>query len=183
MTRRFPARLHVLLASEKPVGVVLRRGPSNAVCSLLWDRRTDEFQLGQWVRARIYERRCDISPDGRHLIYFARNGRWHSETKGTWTAISRVPWLKAVVLYGKGDCWQGGGLFTSNTRYWLNGCHFVMTDHRALRPDTKFRPAGHYGAECPGVYYIRLQRCGWELKETLSKIVGDACTVFEKALP
>ena len=181
---RFPARLHVLLAAQAPVAAVLRRGPSNAVCSLLWDRRTDEFQLGQWLRARIYERRSDISPDGRHLIYFARGGRRHAATKGTWTAISRVPWLKAVVLLGKGDCWQGGGLFTSNARYWLNGCgHFVVADSRELRPDPKFRPPAHYGAECPGVYYVRLQRDGWTLKECLSRIVGDACTVFEKPLP
>ena len=179
----FPARLHVLLASAAPVGVVLRRGPANAVCSMLWDRRTDRFELGQWLRARIYERRADISPDGRHMIYFARNGRWHTATKGSWTAISRVPWLKAVVLYGKGDCWQGGGLFTSNTRYWLNGCHFGMTESRELKPDTKFRPPAHYGAECPGVYYVRLQRCGWVLREQLSRVVGDACTVFEKQLP
>jgi hypothetical protein len=183
LSDRFPARLHALLASAAPVGLVLRRGPTNAVCSMRWDLRQDKFELGQWVRARIYERRCDISPDGRHLIYFARNGRWHSETKGSWTAISRVPWLKALVLYGKGDCWQGGGLFTSNSSYWLNGCHFLMTGSRELLPDKKFRPPAHYGAECPGVYYVRLQRCGWVLRDTLSKIVGDACTVFEKELP
>lgn len=31
MTRKFPARLHVLLASKAPLGVVFRRGPANAV--------------------------------------------------------------------------------------------------------------------------------------------------------
>ena len=42
--------------------------------------------------------------DSKSLIYFAMNGRWQSETKGSWTAISRVPYLKAVGLYAKGDC-------------------------------------------------------------------------------
>jgi hypothetical protein len=185
MPQRFPARLHVLLASQAPVGVVLRRGPSNAVCSVLWDRKRDKFQVGQWLRARIYERRSDISPDGRHLIYFARNARWASETKGTWTAISRAPWLKAEVLLGKGDCWQGGGLFTSNSRYWVNGggCHFMIRDSQEMRPDPKFKPVAFYGGECPGVYYVRLQRDGWVLKDKLTAGLTSSFTVFEKTLP
>ena len=116
MTRPFPARLHVLLASKAPIGVVFRRGPASAVCTVGWNRETNQFELGQWLRGRIYERRADLSPDGRYLIYFARGGRRHQETKGSWTAISRAPWLHAVTLYGKGDCWQGGGLFTANRK-------------------------------------------------------------------
>jgi hypothetical protein len=46
---RFPARIHVLLASKEPVGVVLRRGPSKQVCTLLWERRKDEFTLAQYI--------------------------------------------------------------------------------------------------------------------------------------
>jgi hypothetical protein len=153
MTRGFPARLHVLLASKAPVGVVFRRGPANAVCTVGWNRETDEFELGQWFQGRIYERRADLSPDGRHLIYFARGGRRHQETKGSWTAISRAPWLHAITLYGKGDCWQGGGLFTSNAKYWLNGCHFVVRQSAELAEDEKYKPEGSFGAECPGCYW------------------------------
>jgi len=130
--KKFPARLHVLLASDSKVGVVFRRGPSKSVCSVLWNRRTDEFKLGQWLHGRIYERRSDISPDGRFLIYFAMNGKWESETKGSWTAISKVPWLKAIVLLGKGDCWSGGGLFTSENKYWLNDGY----GHKVLKTNT-----------------------------------------------
>jgi len=101
----FPARLHVLLAAESNTALVIRRGPANAVCTVGWNRDTDQFQLGQWLRGRIYERRADLSPDGRYLIYFARGGRRHAETRGSWTAISRAPFLHAVTLYGKGDCW------------------------------------------------------------------------------
>lgn len=84
---KFPARIHVLLARDASVGVVIRRGPAKAVATLLWDRRTDHFRLGQWLRGRIYERRCDLSPDGEHLLYFAMNGKWDGEAKGSWTAI------------------------------------------------------------------------------------------------
>src|SRR5690242_7373271 len=88
---KFPARMHVLLAREAKVGLVIRRGPSKSVCTVLWDRKRDTFKLGQWMRGRIYERRSDLSPNGKLLIYFAMNGHWESETKGAWTAISRVP--------------------------------------------------------------------------------------------
>src|SRR5688500_8741161 len=123
----FPARLHVLLAREAPVGLVFRRGPSKQVCTFLWDRTTDRFTLGQWLKGRIYERRADLSPDGKHVIYFAMNGKWQSETGGSWTAISRAPWLTAIALFNKGDCWEGGGLFATKNRYWLNDRYFSQS--------------------------------------------------------
>jgi hypothetical protein len=183
MTRPFPARLHVLLASKAPVGVVFRRGPVNAVCTVGWNRQTDRFELGQWLRGRIYERRADLSPDGRHLIYFARGGLRHKETRGSWTAISRAPWLHAVTLFGKGDCWQGGGLFTSNKKYWLNGCHFVVRESGELAEDGKYVPEGFFGAECPSVYYRRLLRDGWTIEIQTEPGRVSPCTVFTKALP
>lgn len=181
MAREFPARLHILLASEARVGVVFRRGPANAVCTVRWDRETDTFEIGQWFRGRIYERRSDLSADGRHLIYFARGGRRHEETKGSWTAISRAPWLHAVTRYGKGDCWQGGGLFTSNEKYWLNGCHFlVRQDAAGLGEDSAYQPEGSFGAECPSVYYRRLLRDGWQLEIMEGPGRVSRCTVFAK---
>ena len=176
----FPARLHVLLASKAPGGVVFRRGPANAVCTVAWNRTNDTFEIGQWLRGRIYERRSDLSPDGRYLIYFARGGRRHEESRGTWTAISRSPWLHAVTLFGKGDCWQGGGLFTSDKKYWLNGCHFVVRDNGEVERDETYRPAGVFNAECLGVYYPRLLRDGWTMEITDGR--HGYCTVFTKLL-
>lgn len=183
MTRKFPARLHVVTASNSPLAVVFRRGPANSVCTVGWNRRTDRFELGQWLRGRIYERRADLSPDGRHLIYFARGGRLNSETKGSWTAISRAPWLHAVTLYGKGDCWHGGGLFTSNKKYWLNGCHFLVRESSEVVEDQLHQPMGGFGAECPSVYYPRLIRDGWTLEIKVGPGRVGPCTVFTKPLP
>src|ERR1051326_875206 len=117
---KFAARIHALLASDKPTGLIIRRGPSNQVCTINWDRQRDDFQIGQWMKGRIYERRSDLSPDGKYFIYFAMNGRWRGEAKGAWTALSRAPYLKALAIFPKGDCWHGGGLFTGKNRYWLN---------------------------------------------------------------
>lgn len=180
----FPARLHVLLARNASQAVVLRRGPSKQVCSIGWDRRHDTFEEGQWLRGRIYERRCDLSPDGRHMIYFAMNGHWGSATGGSWTAISRAPYLRALVLLGKGDGWHGGGLFTGPDRYWLNDGygHRVLRDSKELRRDLGHVPSPYYGGECPGVYYHRLVRDGWTYHEHIEASRQAALTVFEKDL-
>jgi hypothetical protein len=186
MRANFPARLHVLLARESNLGVVFRRGPSKQVCTFLWDRSTDSFTLGQWLRGRIYERRADLSPNGRFLIYFAMNGKWQSETGGSWTAISRTPWLKAIALYAKGDCWEGGGLFLSNRNYWLNDRYFspgrVIAETPELCRNTEHAPTEKFGAEDTGVYYPRLLRDGWLLIGHRENAKWNSVTVFEKAL-
>ena len=177
----FPARLHVLLARNAKVGLVIRRGPSKTVCTMLWNRPRDTFKLGQWMRGRIYERRCDLSPDGKHLIYFAMNGRWESETKGAWTAISRVPYLKALSLLAKGDCWHGGGLFLSDREFWLNDGHghTELKKSSWLRRSANGQPKDDFGGECLNVYYNRLQRDGWKMSDQ----GFQAATLFEKKLP
>lgn len=182
---KFSPRIHVLLASEVPLGVVIRRGPSKQVCTILWQRRRDEFQLGQWLKGRIYERRSDVSPDGRHLIYFAMNGKWHSEAKGAWTAIARAPYLKAVALFPKGDCWHGGGFFLKKNTYWLNDCggHSILRNTTEVRRDAKFSPSAFFGGECLGVYYPRLLRDGWQLVERVRVTKWQARDIFEKPIP
>ncbi len=177
---KFPARLHVLLAREAKVGLVIRRGASKSVCTVFWNRERDTFKLGQWMRGRIYERRCDLSPDGRHFIYFAMNGRWQSETKGSWTAISRPPFLKAISLFAKGDCWHGGGLFLSDREFWLNDGygHAELKKSSYLRRNVSRHPPQYFGGECLTVYYNRLQRDGWVMRDE----EYQGATLFEKTL-
>jgi hypothetical protein len=186
MAKKFPARLHVLLANKSSNAVVIRRGPSNRVATFLWDRNGDRFALGQWLSGRIYERRSDISPDGRHLIYFAMNGKWTSTLRGSWTAISRTPFLKAINLYAKGDCWEGGGLFLSNKTFWLNDHYFrkenTQHESKIVTRVENYWPEKRYNAEDTGVYYVRLQRDGWALVEQRGH-KHDALAMFEKSLP
>lgn len=86
--KEFPARLHPILAKGSDTAIIFRRGPSKHVCTILWERKSDSFNDGQWLHGRIYERRSGISPNGKNIIYFAMNGKWQSEDKGSWTAIS-----------------------------------------------------------------------------------------------
>jgi hypothetical protein len=114
---RPPCRLFVLLAREAPVAVILRRGPSTWYHVIRWRTNTDRFEHGAWFRGRIYEERCDLSPDGELLLCFALQGRrWQSSYKGSWTAVSRAPWLHALALWPQGDTWGGGGRFLTNRK-------------------------------------------------------------------
>lgn len=185
MTKTIPSRIHIILAREAPTAVAFRRGPSGRVCTVGWNRNTDTFRVGQWLKGRIYERRCDLSPDGRHLIYFAINGKWKSETKGSWTAISRAPYLRAIGLWANGSGWNGGGLFTSDNSYWLNAFKFghqELLAPQGLKETKRFPWHESYGGECPGVYYVRLQRDGWRLSDYGPGSAKDK-SVFEKTVP
>jgi hypothetical protein len=111
------ARLYVLIARAHRRAVIFRRGPTRLVRLLAWNLARDTIEPGQWFKGRIYERRCDLSPDGELLAYFAAT---HRPPYYSWTAISRPPWLTALVLWPKGDCWGGGGLFESPLWFKLN---------------------------------------------------------------
>jgi len=51
---KFPARLHVLLARDAKVGLVIRRGPSKSVCTVLWDRKRDKF-IARAIAAGVHK--------------------------------------------------------------------------------------------------------------------------------
>lgn len=155
-----PARLHILLAHQSPQALILRRGPSKQVAIIGWDRAKDHFTVGQWLKGRIYPDRSDISPDGRHWIYFAMNSKGQ-----TWTAVAKTPYLKALDFYPKGDAWGGGGLFTSNRSYWLDDRE--PTEHQNSRCTSGLSLSPHWsrnpdGEETyPNLYFLRLAREGW----------------------
>jgi hypothetical protein len=116
------AKLFVILAKSKPTAVILRRGPSRWFHVVQWDTRHDTFSSGAWFKGRIYEDRCDISPDGTLFLYFAHKGsRSGTAFTHAWTAVSRLPWLHALVLWPQGSTWGGGGRFVDNRTVALRG--------------------------------------------------------------
>jgi hypothetical protein len=112
-------RLYAIIARDRRKAVIFRRGPSKQVALIAWDMGQDKFTVGQWLKGRIYERRCDLSPSGDLLVYFAANWKY-GRGPGTWTAVSRPPYLTALALWPKGDTWDGGGLFEFENRLLLN---------------------------------------------------------------
>ena len=240
MTKKIPARIHVILARRGPKAVVFRRGPSDKVAVIGWDRSDDSFQLGQWFRGRIYPLRCDLTPSGEHLIYFAaKYGRENPVEKAvcaelkkhfrtadlwridfhererveeeircghakefrhmrqsasyhdcSWTAISRAPYLKALSLWWNGSGWNGGGLWKSETEFYLNRPPERIAEtvpgvqsrkFREIPPDDDLQRNYLWGrcqGECMQVYEPRMLRDGWKVVRA-----DETVWIYEKTLP
>ncbi len=164
ITRPPSTRLFVILARKAPVAVVFRRGPSKQVKLIKWDTENDTFDHGQWFKGRIHERRCDLSPNGGKLIYFATN---HKRPYFSWTAVSKPPYLTALVLWPKGDAWGGGGVFETENNILLNHRENELALAEGFRLPRKMK-AGLFGQHSGGgednpIYHTRLIRDGWKL--------------------
>ncbi len=165
MTEKQPkTELFCILARNAPTAVIFRRGPSKRVLLIKWNLKNDMFEIGQWLKGRIYERRCDLSPKGEKLIYFAANWKYH-KGPGSWTAISKPPYLSAVAMWPKGDGWGGGGLLDSELTILLNHREGEMklADDFFLGKNVKVRPFGEHAGwgEDDPIYHTRLIRDGW----------------------
>ncbi|BCM92127.1 hypothetical protein IAD21_04006 [Abditibacteriota bacterium] len=113
------ARIFVLLASENDFALVIRRGPVNRVAALTWDRTRDTFKLGQWLKGRILEETCDLSPDGRHFLYQAKKYEPKVGYAAFYSVMSRAPYLTALHYWAPKHRVFGGAFF-DNTRFWLS---------------------------------------------------------------
>ena len=127
-------RLFVIPARDEATALILRRGPSQWCHLIQWDTRRDRFSHGAWIKGRLYENKCDISPDGRLFLYFIHQGRRiGTEFTDAWTAISRVPWLKALVAWPQATTYGGGGRFVDNRSLALRGVLKRPLDGFSLR--------------------------------------------------
>ena len=157
-------RLHVILARKAPFGLIIRRGPSRHVLLVGWNIADDTFQTGQWLKGRIYERRCDLSPKGDLLLYFAASFR---KPHYSWSAVSRPPFLTALAMWPKGDAWGGGGHFESDTRVSLNHREgeLSLAEGFAVPRWLKLKQFGKHSGwgEDDPIWSERLQRDGWTL--------------------
>jgi len=149
--------LSVLLAREAPVGVILRRGPSKQVLMVRWDLERDTFEAGQWLKARVYEDCCDLSPQGDRLLYLA--AKYTGKQHGTWTAISRPPYFTALALWPLNGTWQGGGgVFLSQSEVVL----YQLESE--LSPDFSLPAWLKASIQIQGsVFTDRMLHDGWEL--------------------
>jgi hypothetical protein len=135
------ARLFVIPARDAPVAVILRRGPSRWYHVIRWDTQHDQFTHGAWIKGRIYEEKCDVSPDGSLLVYFVHQGsRVGTEFSDSWTAVSRLPWLRALALWPQNTTYGGGGRFVGPRQLVLRPVWYDL--HPRTHPDFP-----HHGLE------------------------------------
>lgn len=111
-----PPRLHLLPASSAPIAVILRRKPSALYHVMLWRTDKDAIEHGSWFRGRLYDGRCDLSPDGKWMVYLAMGDRGE-----TWNGVCRPPSLKAVWHTSNIGTWNGGGFFMRSGQLVCNG--------------------------------------------------------------
>lgn len=164
-----PARVWVLLASEANTAVILRRGPSRWTRLYSWNTRTDTMTPGSWFAGRLYEWMSDLSPDGQHMTYVARNEskrrvqaaaeRFKDEHMWAWTALCKPPWVRALGLWNASDGWSGGGIFTDN--------HSLNLNHALQGLKAQIQPSGFTIRASVGhresVVLAGLKRTGWRM--------------------
>lgn len=168
-------RCYAIIARKAPVAVIFRRGPSDFVQMLKWNLSDDTFEHGQWLNGRIYERRADLSPSGKLVIYFAAK---YKGPMTSWTAISKPPYLTAVALWEGMGAWGGGGLFDDETHVQLN--HSItrmrLSNTFKLPEDVKVVPCGENsgsGEDSP-IMDMHMERDGWMQTQS-----GEECFEFD----
>ena len=141
-------RIYCIPATNAPTIAVFRRGPTNWSHVGRWDLRENRYEAGAWLRGRIFPRRCDLSPDGRFLCYFAQkpSARWvHGEA---YVAVSKLPWLTAL-----------HALPTCGT--WTRGFYFGEPEECEHRRQTKL-PIPWGLRSIPVIQFASERRRGWE---------------------
>lgn len=116
MKRIPPPRIYCIVAARAPLAAVLRRGPAEWSHVGRWDLDRPAYEPGAWLAGRLFPRRCDLSPDGRLLSYFAHKPSATWEHGDAYVAISRLPWLTALHAFGTCGTWTRGYEFTDNVR-------------------------------------------------------------------
>ena len=146
-------RVYGIAAEGADVVAVIRRGPTDWCEVGRWDVAAGVYEPGGRLHGRIYPQRCDLSPDGAWLCYFALQPAARWELGPTYVAISRLPWLFALAA------WRTDGT-------WTRGVHFVSdpslrdvapADHGSVRYDR----LGAGLAPTPAASYAVERRRGW----------------------
>lgn len=160
------------------MGIIFRRGPSNQVLLIRWDIENDTFEQGQWLKGRVYERRCDLSPDGKLLLYFASDQR---RAMSSWTAVSCPPYFTALALWPKSNAYGGGGIFESKTKVFLDHQDWEgiqVADGFSVPNELSVRLLGRRGGgedfDLGSPWSLRLQRDGWKLMQHPTKTKDEA---------
>jgi len=154
-------RIFGVTAAQSPRVVLIRRGPTKHVLCILWNTATHEFFAGQWLKGRIYEERCGLSPNGDKLVYLAADQK---PPYYAWTAVSRPPFLTALALWPNLGTYGGGGVWDTNRRLLLNqmgvpklGAGFQKPKELDVRP---IAPWAGRGEDEP-IRTLRMERDGW----------------------
>lgn len=145
MARPAP-RLYAQVATAAPLAAVFRRGPSGWWQVSRWHLDTGALEPGAWFHGTLYPRRSDLSPDGELLCIFALKGGPADFLGGTYSAVSKAPWLFALAAWPEMGTWTRGYHFAAG-----RGAHAVKVVAHGSLPPLAYRlqhtPVAQYAAE------------------------------------
>jgi hypothetical protein len=160
------AHLHAILATESPVAVLIKRGPGRCTGILRWDRRSDTFEHGQWLKLNFSHCGADLSPDGALFVYYVETHNPNRE-HAFYRAISRPPWLKALAFWST-KSWidgPGTGMFVHDRSHTLKlyaSAHKPVWDKLGIKTVDELPAIPPWNAIAKGpLLWTRLQRDGW----------------------
>lgn len=175
MKRRSPLRLHFFFATENDRAVIIRHGYKKESRMILWHRDTDQFEDGQWLmKSNVEYGRCELSPDGRHLIYVAHGDRLrrgqhgNALTRNGYTVISQPPYWTALALFPHGLRRRGGEFFFDNRHF------FVDANVDIIERETDFSrvDSGEATEACPTGLRLTDGGCAPMSTQALQRVMG-----------
>ncbi len=140
--------LYVIPARDADTALVFRRGPSAWWHLLEWRLDPPRLLPGAWFRGSLYPTRCDLSPDGRYLGYFALKPTAR-DWPAAWFAVSKVPFLHALAAWRTAGTWTWGCRFAAERSLAIHAC----------MEDKPFHGAYPHKAACHGM------SCDWAARE------------------
>ena len=156
--RQYKSRIHLLAARNAPTVVILQRKRAKLFHVLTVDANRRRVEEGSWFRGKLYVLRCDVSFDGKHMVYLAMGSQGN-----TWNGVCRLPWLSTLTEAENMGAWFGGGYFVDKKILRTNG--WGSADfYPPKRTGAPFRLEPYrsrYGGEDLGVVYERLERDGF----------------------
>lgn len=127
-----PPRLHVLQAAAADRAVIIARVRSKLYAFQLWNQSTNQRSKLFWYHGRVYEWRCDLSHDGKHVAFFATVPRPSEQVYGI-TGVCRAPWGAPMFRWQQPHSTCGGGVFTDPRTLHVN----IVDDPEKLACDPK----------------------------------------------
>jgi hypothetical protein len=90
--RQYKSRIHLLAARKAPTIAILQRKRSKLFHVIVIDTEALRITEGSWFRGKLYPKRCDVSFDGKFMVYLAMGA-----SGKTWNGVCRLPWLTTVI--------------------------------------------------------------------------------------
>ena len=153
MIEEIPARIHLLPAKGSPYVAVIRRKPSKVFHIIRWNTEDDCLEYGSWFNGKLYPKRCDISFDGKWMVYLAMGGK----NGNAWSGVCLLPRLKTYLEADNIGTWFGGGYWKDEKELLWNG----WGQPKGSIPFKLGQLKSQFGGEDLGVLYPRLERDGW----------------------